>query len=71
MTMKATAVTLTRGWALAHPHDWALIFGSPVPGYAAPHDTIRPATRARLYRCGICLQGSGESGRGARPCAAA
>ncbi len=34
-----------RTWALAHPHEYALIYGSPVPGYAAPQDTIGPATR--------------------------
>lgn len=34
-----------RDWALAHPHEYALIFGSPVPGYAAPPDTIAPAAR--------------------------
>src|SRR5438445_3569918 len=25
-----------RAWALANPHEYALIYGSPVPGYAAP-----------------------------------
>jgi AcrR family transcriptional regulator len=34
-----------REWARGHPHDYALIYGSPVPGYAAPTDTIDPATR--------------------------
>lgn len=34
-----------REWALAHPQEYALIFGSPVPGYAAPEDTISPAGR--------------------------
>jgi AcrR family transcriptional regulator len=34
-----------REWALGHPHEYALIYGSPVPGYAAPPDTIAPATR--------------------------
>ncbi|WP_436524113.1 TetR/AcrR family transcriptional regulator [Actinoplanes sp. HUAS TT8] len=34
-----------RDWALANPHQWALIYGSPVPGYQAPQDTIVPATR--------------------------
>ncbi len=34
-----------RAWALAHPHEYALIYGSPVPGYRAPPDTIGPATR--------------------------
>jgi AcrR family transcriptional regulator len=27
-----------RGWALANPERFALIFGAPVPGYAAPAD---------------------------------
>ncbi len=35
----------TRDWALSHPQEYALIFGSPVPGYAAPQDTVGPATR--------------------------
>ena len=35
-----------RGWALAHPHDYALVYGSPVPGYRAPEQTIGPAARA-------------------------
>lgn len=34
-----------RGWALTHPSLYALVYGSPVPGYAAPQDTIGPATR--------------------------
>src|SRR3954454_7856799 len=33
-----------RTWAIATPHEYALIFGSPVPGYRAPQDTIDPAT---------------------------
>ena len=37
-----------RDWALADPHQWALIYGSPVPGYSAPEDTIGPATRVIL-----------------------
>lgn len=35
----------TRQWALAHPHEYGLLYGSPVPGYAAPADTIGPAIR--------------------------
>jgi AcrR family transcriptional regulator len=34
-----------RGWALAHPHEWGLIFGTPVPGYDAPEDTVEPYAR--------------------------
>ncbi|MCV2396006.1 TetR/AcrR family transcriptional regulator [Actinotalea sp. M2MS4P-6] len=38
-----------RRWALDHPHEYALVYGSPVPGYVAPQDTVGPATRvARL-----------------------
>jgi len=34
-----------RTWALARPHEWGLIFGSPVPGYRAPEETVVPYTR--------------------------
>jgi len=37
-----------REWALANPNEWALIYGSPVPGYAAPADTIGPASRVSI-----------------------
>jgi AcrR family transcriptional regulator len=34
-----------RGWALAHPHEYSLVYGSPVPGYQAPEQTVGPAAR--------------------------
>lgn len=34
-----------RDWALANPAEYALIYGSPVPGYRAPETTVGPATR--------------------------
>jgi AcrR family transcriptional regulator len=34
-----------RAWAREHPHEYSLIYGSPVPGYQAPEDTITPAGR--------------------------
>jgi len=37
-----------REWALANPHEWALVYGSPVPGYRAPDDTVGPAIRVIL-----------------------
>lgn len=37
-----------RNWAIAHPHEYALIFGSPIPGYAAPTGTVAPASRVPL-----------------------
>jgi AcrR family transcriptional regulator len=35
-----------RDWALEHPARWALLYGSPVPGYHAPAEqTVAPGTR--------------------------
>jgi AcrR family transcriptional regulator len=34
-----------RDWALANPAEYALLYGSPVPGYKAPQDTVGPAAR--------------------------
>ena len=35
-----------RAWALANPHEWGLVFGTPVPGYQAPEATVVPYARA-------------------------
>ncbi|MFF8943503.1 TetR/AcrR family transcriptional regulator [Streptomyces sp. NPDC014864] len=42
-----------RGWALAHPHEYALIYGSPVPGYTAPETTVPAASRVGLLLIGV------------------
>ncbi|MFD6891525.1 TetR/AcrR family transcriptional regulator [Streptomyces sp. NPDC059957] len=42
-----------RDWALEHPHEYALIYGSPVPGYTAPLDTVGPASRVGNTLIGI------------------
>ena len=39
------ACRAVRGWAVEHPHEFALVYGSPVSGYTAPGDTVGPATR--------------------------
>jgi AcrR family transcriptional regulator len=39
------ACRAVRRWSVAHPREFALIYGSPVAGYTAPADTIGPATR--------------------------
>jgi AcrR family transcriptional regulator len=63
------ACRAVRDWALAHPHEYALVYGSPVPGYRAPERTIAPAARAAAvfgaiigdaYRAG----GAGDAGTG-------
>ncbi|MES5824043.1 TetR/AcrR family transcriptional regulator [Streptomyces sp. RG80] len=42
-----------RGWGLRHPHEYALIYGSPVPGYTAPDTTVPAAARVGLVLIGI------------------
>ena len=42
-----------RGWALANPNEYALIYGTPVPGYVAPPATIAPAARVSTVLLGI------------------
>ncbi|MGA2529038.1 MAG: TetR/AcrR family transcriptional regulator [Acidimicrobiales bacterium] len=51
-----------RAWALEHPHEYALIYGSPVPGYKAPELTIGPASRVALVLAGLLVdaQRAGE-----------
>ncbi|MEV4345438.1 TetR/AcrR family transcriptional regulator [Actinoplanes sp. NPDC049596] len=56
------ATHAVRAWALANPHEWALIYGSPVPGYEAPQDTIGPATRVILLIAGI-VKNAYEAGK--------
>lgn len=51
----------TREWAIEHPHDYALLYGSPVPGYAAPQDTVMPATRV-IVRLVEIIIGAHQSG---------
>ena len=46
-----------RAWARAHPHEYALVYGTPVPGYAAPQDTVDPAQRVNLVGIGIVVDG--------------
>jgi AcrR family transcriptional regulator len=46
-----------RDWALANPHEYALIYGSPVPGYAAPQATIGPAARPTVLLGAILAEG--------------
>lgn len=45
-----------RDWAVANPHEYALLYGSPVPGYAAPVVTIGPAARTTLALVGIVAE---------------
>jgi AcrR family transcriptional regulator len=42
-----------RDWAVVHPHEYALIYGTPVPGYSAPPATVGPASRVGLALVGV------------------
>jgi AcrR family transcriptional regulator len=60
-----------RDWARAHPHEYALIYGSPVPGYQAPQATIAPAARVARVAGGLLADAkiidAGLAGREAPP----
>lgn len=45
-----------RSWALEHPQEYALIYGSPVPGYHAPSTTVEPASRVTSVLTGLLLE---------------
>jgi AcrR family transcriptional regulator len=57
-----------RGWALSEPAEYALLYGSPVPGYQAPADTIvaatrTPATMLRILADGFAAGALADSAR--------
>ena len=56
-----------RAWAAAHPAEYGLIYGSPVPGYQAPQDTVGPSARVSFALLRLLAEGlaSGEIQPGA------
>ena len=42
-----------RAWAFDHPQEWALLYGSPVPGYEAPELTLPAATEVHRVFIGL------------------
>ncbi|RRD04678.1 TetR/AcrR family transcriptional regulator [Arachnia propionica] len=42
-------------WAGAHPHEYALIHGTPVAGYRAPQETVGPGTRLNILLARIAV----------------
>jgi AcrR family transcriptional regulator len=64
-----TVCRAVRTWARAHPHEYALLYGSPVPGYRAPQDTVPAAVRVGVVlgtilgdaaRAGLLPEAAGE-----------
>ncbi|MFP5346620.1 MAG: TetR/AcrR family transcriptional regulator [Actinomycetes bacterium] len=52
------ACSAVRDWARENPHEYALVYGSPVPGYAAPVATVEPATRVSVVFLAIVAEAS-------------
>ncbi len=55
------AAASIRKWAKRNPSEYALIYGSPVPGYEAPEFTIEPATRVTMVLANIITDAWRES----------
>src|SRR5580693_2396386 len=47
------AAAAIRKWARSNPHEYALLYGSPVPGYQAPQFTMEPAARVAMVLVGV------------------
>jgi AcrR family transcriptional regulator len=56
-----------RAWAAEHPERWALIYGSPVPGYAAPEATVDAALRITEVVSGLVRESAGRLPKGVFP----
>ena len=46
----------TRAWALEHRNEYGLIYGTPVPGYPAPPETIPAASRISILLARIASE---------------
>ncbi|AQA15220.1 TetR-like C-terminal domain-containing protein [Streptomyces malaysiensis] len=47
------ATRALRRWSFANPGEFTLVYGSPVPHYHAPQDTVPPASRTPAVLAGI------------------
>jgi AcrR family transcriptional regulator len=56
----AAVCRAVRTWALANANEYALIYGSPVPGYVAPADTVGPATRVSILLLQILIDAEAQ-----------
>jgi AcrR family transcriptional regulator len=49
-----------RQWAKDHPHEYMLIYGSPIAGYQAPDTTIQSAARVPIVLLGLLTRAQAE-----------
>jgi AcrR family transcriptional regulator len=60
-TAMLAAVHAFRRWALEHPQEYALIYGTPVPDYRAPAaETLEPAMRTNYVLLGQLVKACGR-----------
>jgi len=52
-----------RAWALAHPAEFTLIYGTPIPGYHAPEALTAPAVRRSLAPLLALLVAAAQAGQ--------
>lgn len=50
----SAGVGALRGWAIEKPHEFQLIYGTPIPGYQAPPETIPAAAAAAAPLLDLC-----------------
>lgn len=58
----AAACRAMREWALDHPHEYSLVFGSPIPDYRAPEETVQAAARAPAVLSAVLLEAGRRGG---------
>jgi len=56
-----------RSWAVDHRHEYALLYGSPVPGYEAPELTVGPGTRVTLALARVVADAAASGALEERP----
>jgi AcrR family transcriptional regulator len=56
-----TTCHAVRTWALTHPAEYGLLYGSPVPGYTAPPTTIAPAATVIMLLVDIVVDADRQS----------
>jgi len=56
-----------RDWALGHPQEWALVYGSPVVGYQAPQDTVEPAGQVAVVLARVATDAAADGVLEPRP----
>jgi AcrR family transcriptional regulator len=52
-----------RRWGRDHPHEWALLYGSPVPGYRGSTETTTASLQVTRVLCQIFLGGTPRPGQ--------